>query len=241
MRMDFLIRRCLGPLAALPAAVAAFGGGTAAATAGAGAAAAAASTGIAAATAGASSASLFSALALTGAVAGGAVSAYGAYQQGQAQKNMMNYQAQAAAVQQQIVKNTASANITGVENQTALQSQQLSRQQMAVKGTQAAAAGAQGLDGSVTGADIAKDTFTKQQMDQQTLMYNANVKSWNITNNANAQLWGLGAQEGQYSEGAQNAEFAGDIGAVGSLLSSATQVGTIGVINKTQGNPGFGF
>lgn len=169
----------------------------------------------------------------------GGVAAYGAYQQGQAQKNMLNYQAQAAAVQQQVVKDTANANITGVENQSALQSEQLSRQQMATKGAQAAAAGAQGLDGSVTGADIAKDTFTKQQMDQNTLLYNANVKSWNITNNANAQLWGLGAEQGQYSEGAQNSAIAGDIGAGGSLLSSASQIGTIGVISNTQGNPGF--
>lgn len=238
MRMDFLIRRCLGPLAALPAAVAAFGGGTAAATAGAGAAAAAASTGIAASAA-ASSAGLFSSLALGATALSGGVAAYGAYQQGQAQKNMLNYQAKAAEVQQDIVKQTANANITGVENQAALQSGQLSRQQAAVKGAQAASAGAQGLDGSVTGAEIAKDTFTKEQMDQQTLLYNANVKSWNITNNSNAQLWGLNAQEGQYSEGAQNAEIAGDISAGSTLLSSAAQFGTIGVINKTQGNPGF--
>lgn len=169
----------------------------------------------------------------------GGVAAYGAYQQGQAQKNMLNYQAQAAAVQQQIVKQTSEANISGVQDQAALQSQQLSRQQMAVKGAQAASAGAQGLDGSVTGADIAKDTLTKEQMDQQTLMYNANVKSWNITNNANAQLWGLGSQENQYSAGSKNAEIAGDIGAGSSLLSSATQVGTIGIINSTQGNPGY--
>src|ERR1035438_7829000 len=84
-------------------------------------------------------------LAVGTAVAGG-VSAYGAYQQGQAQKNMMNYQAQAAAVQQQIVTQTANANITGVENQAALQSTMLGRQQSAVKGAQAASMGAQGLD-----------------------------------------------------------------------------------------------
>jgi hypothetical protein len=139
---------------------------------------------------------------------------------------MMNYQAQAAAVQQQIVTQTAQANITGEQNQAALQSQQLSRQQMAVKGAQGASMGAQGLDGSVTGADIAKDTFTKQQMDQMTLQYNANVKTWSTTNAANAQLWGLGAQETQYSMGAQNAQTAGDIAAAGSLLNSASQIGT---------------
>ena len=222
-------------LAAVPTALAAFGGGTAAATAGAGAAAAAASTGIAA---GATAASGFTTLALAGAAAGGAVSAYGAYQQGQAQKNMMNYQAQAAAVQEQVVQNTAAANISGIQQQAAEQSTILGRTQATQKGAQLAAEGAQGLDGSGTAADIAKDTFTKQQLDQMTLQYNANVQSWNVTNNANAQLWGLGAQEGQYSMGASNAAIAGDIGAAGSLLSSAAQVGTIGVINSGM-NPGY--
>lgn len=240
MRIDLIGKRHplsptdFGPVMALPAAIAAFGGGTAAATAGAGAAAAAASTGIAASAA-ASSASLFSTLALTGAATGGAISAYGAYQQGQAQKNMMNYQAQAAAVQQKIVQQTAQANISGVQDQASRESAQLSRQQMAIKGAQAAASGAQGLGSSVTGADIAKDTFTKQQLDQMTLQYNANVKSWNITNNMNANLWGLGAQKDQYSMGAENAEIAGDIGAASSLFGSAAQIGTIGTINRTQG------
>jgi len=193
---------------------------------------------VAAGAATASAASLFSTGAMIAAGVGGAVSAYGAYQQGQAQKNMMNYQAQAAAVQQQIVSQTATANITGVQDQASLASAQLARSQATIKGAQTAAMGAQGLDGSVTGADIAKDTFTKQQLDQTTLMYNANVKSWNITNQANSQLWGLGAQETQYSMGAENAAFAGDISAGGSLLSSAAQVGTIGVINSGM-NPGF--
>lgn len=178
-------------------------------------------------------------LAIAGTIGSGAVSSYGAYQQGQAQKNMMQYQANAAVVQQGIVRDTANANITGVENQTALESSQLARRQMVVKGAQAASAGAQGIDGSVTGADIAKDTFTKEQMDQNTLLYNANVKSWNITNDMNAKLWGLGAQKDQYSEGAENAAFAGDIGAGSSLLSAATQIGTIGAVGRTQGNPGF--
>ena len=177
-------------------------------------------------------------LALAATAAAGGVAAYGAYQQGQAQKNMMNYQAQAAAVQQGIVQQTAQANIAGVQNQSAEQSTILARTQATQKGAQLAAVGAQGLDGSGTAADIAKDTFTKQQMDQMTLQYNANVKSWNITNSENAQLWGLGAQQTQYSMGAENAATAGDISAAGSLLGSAAQVGTIGVINQGF-NPGY--
>lgn len=225
MRIDLLIRRYLGPLAAVPAAVAAFGGGTAAATAGAGAAAAAASTTIAAGTA-ASSAGLFSSLALGATALSGGMAAYGAYQQGQAQKNMLNYQAKAAAVQAEATKNAGAANITAVQDQAARQSGMLSRQQAAIKGAQAAAAGAQGLGGSVTGADIAKDTFTKQQMDQMTLQYNANVKSWDITNRTNNSIWGLGAQKDQYEMGANNAGTAGNIATAGSLLNTASQIGT---------------
>ncbi len=207
-----------------------------------GASIAAGSAGLAAGAAAATTAAAgitFGEIALGATALAGGVAAYGAYQQGQAQKNMLNYQAQAAGVQQQIAKQTADANITSVQTQAALESKQLSRQQMAIKGAQAASAGAQGINGSVTGAEIAKDTFTKQQMDQQTLLYNANVKSWNITNSKNAELWGLGAQKDQFSMGASKAEMAGDIGAASSLLSSAAQFGTVGTINKTYGMPSF--
>lgn len=159
-------------------------------------------------------------------VASGAVSASGAHQQGVAQKNMLNYQAQAAGVQAEATKNASAANITAIQDQASRQSGMLSRQQSAIKGAQAAAAGAQGINGSVTGADIAKDTFTKQQMDQMTLQYNANVKSWDVTNRTNNALWGLGAQKDQYEMGANNAGTAGNIATAGSLLNTASQIGT---------------
>ena len=173
--------------------------------------------------------------ALVGTAAAGATSAYGAYQQGQAQKNLMNYQAQAAQVQAGQVAATAEANISGAQNQAALQATMLGRQQAIVAGSQKASAGAQGIGGSVTAANIATDTFTKQQMDQQTLQYNANVKAWNITNQANNQIWGLGIQANMDTMGAKNAALAGDISAGGDLLSSAAQVGTEGVMFNTNG------
>ena len=94
--------------------------------------------------------------------------------------------------------------------------------------------GAQGIGGSVTAANIATDTFTKQQMDQMTLQYNSNVKAWNITNQANAQEWGLGVEATQDQYAAKNAAIAGDIGAGTTLLGSAAQVGTEGILF---GNP----
>lgn len=165
-------------------------------------------------------------------IASGVVAAEGAHQQAVAQNNMMNYQAQAANVQAQATRNASSANISAVQDQAERQSTMLNRQQSAVKGAQAASMGAQGLDGSVTGADIAKDTFTKQEMDQQTLQYNANVKTWNITNQTNNQLWGLGVQQNQYEMGAENAQTAGNIAVTGSLLNTASQVGTDAYLMK---------
>lgn len=165
----------------------------------------------------------------------GAVSAVGVYQSGQAQKNLMNYQAQAAQVQATSVANTAEANISGVQNQAALQATMLGRQQAIVAGSQKASTGAQGLGSSVTAANIATDTFTKQQMDQQTLQYNANVKSWNITNQANNQIWGLGVQGSLDKLGAANAAEAGDIGAGSTLLGSAAQVGSEGAMFNSMG------
>lgn len=168
------------------------------------------------------------------AVAGG-VSAYGAYAQGQAQKNLMNYQKQAAQTQAQQEAAIAKANISGVQDQAALNATRLGKEQMVAKGQQIAAAGAQGIGSSVTAADIAKSTFNKQQMDQMTLQYNANVKAWDITNRANQRIWALGSQADQYGIGAQNAEMAGDINAGSTLLSTASQVGSEGIMLRTNG------
>lgn len=170
----------------------------------------------------------------------GAVSAYGAYSQGQAQKNLMNYQAQAAQTQADQEAKVAKVNISGVQDQAALNATQLGRQQAEAKGQQVAAAGAQGIGSSVTAADIAKSTFTKQQMDQMTLQYNANVKSWGITNQANQRIWALGVQSGQFGMGAKNSETAGDINAGSTLLSTASQIGTEGIMNSKGYIPQYG-
>lgn len=171
---------------------------------------------------------------------GGAVSAFGSYEQGQSQKNMYNYQAQAALLQKQQVANVAQANISSAQDQAARQATMLARQQSTVAGSQKAFLGAQGLGSSVTAANIATDTLNKQQLDQMTLKYNANVKAWSITNQANAQEWGLGVEATQDKYAAKNAAFAGDIGAGSTLLSTAAQVGTEDVLFGSKPFPSYG-
>lgn len=173
----------------------------------------------------ASTATLTGAL-VAGTVVAGGVGAYGAYSQGQAQKNMMNYQAQVAQQQARSTADVAEANISGEQNQAAMKARMLARNASEILGSQEASAGAQGIGGSVTAADVAKDTFTKQQMDQMTLQYNANVKAWNITNEANNNIWRLGVEGNMDKMAARNSATAGNINTGSSLLNTATQVGT---------------
>ena len=172
---------------------------------------------------------------MVGTAAAGAVGAAGDYEQGQAQKNMMLYQQKAAQIQAQQTAEVAKANISGVQNQSALEATMLARKQMEQTGQQKAAEGAQGIGSSGTAADIAKSTFTKHQMDQQVLQYNANVKSWGITNQANQKIWALGTEANQYGLGAETSAESGAISAGSSLLSTASQVGTEAVMGGTKG------
>lgn len=165
----------------------------------------------------------FIAVAIGATVVAGGLSAYGSYKQGQAQKDMYNYQAQAALMKQEQTKKAAEANVTSSQNQAAMKSRMLARKASEIQGAQAAAGGAQGIGSSVTAADIAKDTFTKQELDQQTLMYNANVKAWNITNESNAAEWELGVESNLDRVAAKNAATAGNINAASTLLSTAGQ------------------
>lgn len=171
--------------------------------------------------------------------ASGGVKAAGQYQQAQAQKNMMLYQQQASQTQAAQEAEIAKANITGVQDQAGLQSNILSKYQSEFKGKQVASAGAQGIGSSVTAADIAKSTFTKQQMDQMTLAYNANIKAWDITNKSNQKIWALNTEATQYGMAAKNYQRAGKIAVASTLLDTAIQIGNYAESTASAGAGGM--
>jgi len=182
---------------------------------------------------------------------GGTVSAYGAYKEGDATARMYRYMASSADMQAQIyqktadqnveiVKNTANLNKKLIQDSAAKDSQALVNQYSELIGAQTAAIGAQGAAGSVTAANIALDTLTKQKADELEVRYNADMKSWKLENesrnkiweiktDAANRIWGLGIEAGQYRTAAKNAKRAGSIGAMTSLLGSATQIGNTGL------------
>lgn len=152
-------------------------------------------------------------------LAGAAVSAYGAYQQGQSQKAQMNYEAQ---VQQQNAL-VAQQNQRWAAAQGASEAQQQSLESAQRQGQIRAAMGANDVDvnsGSALGVTLSQKMFGQ-------------LSSMNVESQAARTGYAYGVQKmGYQAQGAldtfqgQQAAKAGTIGAVGSLLSGASSVGS---------------
>ena len=159
---------------------------------------------------------------------GGGISAYGQYQQGQAQKRMYNYQAAVAQEQARQAELTAATNVKLTQFQASQDAKQLRRKYSLVYGTQKASLAAQGISGSVTAEDIQTDTLNTEIEDLDNIRYNADLKSWNIKNQAAGEAWGLRTQANQFTYAGKNAAKAGTVGMAGTIFSTAGQAATSG-------------
>jgi hypothetical protein len=156
-------------------------------------------------------------LAIAGLV-GGAVSAYGSYESGQATSAAEAYQAQVAANNAKVAQTNARLDIQAGE--TAATNQGLKTR--AQVGTEKAGQGAGGIDvntGSAVGVRAGSEEIG--QLDALTIRSNAAKQAYGqlvtaTSDTAQSQL--ATAESGQAAE-------AGDIGAAGSLLSGVSTVG----------------
>jgi len=191
-----------------PATLTAIGAGIASAASSAGAAVA---TGVAAlgTTAGAT---------LAATAVSGAVTAYGAVQQGQAQKKQARYQAG-------VERNNAT--IAGWQAQDATQRGQIEeqRQRLAtarLRSSQRAGMAANGIEiDSGSPLDVLMDTAQLGELDALTIRSNAEREAYGFR----SQSGNLMAQAGLTTMAGRNAATAGYIGAGSTLLSSAATVG----------------
>jgi len=180
----------------------------------------------------------------------GVTKAVGQKAEGEATANMYEYQAALARqnqvlVQQQrdaqvsAIEDTAQSNITATQDVAALESNRLSRSVAELSGTQRATIGALGI-GGVTAADIVKSSFDKANLDQLALRYNANVKSYQIREQAKqsafstkqaaeSKIFALGSEASQYGFAASNARTTGKRKMWNTLLSTASTVAFMGV------------
>lgn len=157
-------------------------------------------------------------------VAGAGVAAYGQYQAGKSQKAMYNYESQEQTMQANYDISTGEAQAQNIEGVGAEQGRQLVQRQAQTEGTQKAAEGAAGTGGSVTAQNIAVSTMNKEQLDQQMLRYNTDIKSWSAQTQGEEEAWGANTTAGQYSLAATNAQVGANYNVAGSLLGGATSI-----------------
>lgn len=155
--------------------------------------------------------------ALAASVAGAAVSAYGSYQQGQAQKSAMAYQAQVAKNNQAIADQYAQ-----LETAKGAQLEETKRLATAQQeGAIRAAAGASGLDANAgSPVRLQADTARVGEEDALTIRANAARAAYGYK----VQGLNYAAQAGLDEMGAQDAARGGALGAFSSILGGASSV-----------------
>ena len=180
------------------------------------------------------------------AAAGAVTGAVGAAYSGQSQANQAKYMAKVAEMRGMLARRSADQNITLVkqnEEQNISATQMDASEQSAanmrnlqgVRGAQKATLAANGMGDSVTGADIATDTFDAAKRDETAIRYNADAKTvgiendanqkiWNLNNEAANAEWGAGIESTQYQTAARDASTAGWINVASSVMGGASQV-----------------
>lgn len=164
---------------------------------------------------------------VTTAAAGG-LSAFSQYKEGVAQSKYYNYQADQARQEAVLAQKQGDAQSKLVQDSAKSQGKQLAEDQATFNASQRAQMAAMGLTG-VTGEDITNDAFSKQKMDELVLRNNADVKSWEINEQAKNKAWASNIEADQLGYASKNARRAGKRQAFGTLLSTASKVATLGM------------
>lgn len=157
-------------------------------------------------------------------VAGAVTSGFGQYQQGLAESNYYKAASSAKRKEADLTLRQGEQEATMAENEGASQSKLLAIKQAELNGKQAAAIGANGQAGSSSSADVVSDTLSKEKMDQLAVKYNADIQSWNATNNSKIKSYALNRDAEMDSISSTASKNAGKIGAFNSLLSGSGQV-----------------
>ena len=154
---------------------------------------------------------------LGGTAAGGLLSAFGSLMQGSSNKNMYDYQAGVARLNQQIANQNAEFAIQTGEQDATKFGLKAGERMGQIKTTQAAS----GLDvRSGSAVQVRQSQATLDQMDLDTIRSNAAKTAYNYK----VQGTMAGAQAELYSQAGKNSVVAGGIGAASSILGSAASV-----------------
>jgi hypothetical protein len=159
---------------------------------------------------------------------------YTQYQTGVAQNkyyqqmaNNANIEAGYALEEGEQALRVGKAQSKAIQDTASQEGKRLKIGQAGFNASQRAAMAAMGLSG-VTQEDIVKDTVSKEKLDEMTLRYNADIKSWETETEAayknqskKYQAWQSNIQADQLRYQGRASKYAGQTGAFSSLLSNA--------------------
>lgn len=165
-------------------------------------------------------------------VLGTGVQLYGAISGSQAQRDSgaakqkyYEYLAKTNEAQAGAVEQASQKEQELVQDQAMRESKTLRDKGQQFDSAQRAAQAANGIDlGSATAEDVARDTFTKEELDQAAIRYGADLKSWESQNQAKFKGWDLRNQASQYRVAGDMARRGADIEANATLLGSAGSI-----------------
>lgn len=157
--------------------------------------------------------------------ASGAVSAYGAKQQGEAQSKYYQYAAGQSRIAGDAALARAQKQAELIQDTAKVEGKQQAVKTAQMGGAQRAAMAAMGIDpNSVTGQDVVLDSYTKSKMDDDMIRRNADQQSWAVETQGEMDKWQAFSQADQYSMAGKQAKKSGNIAAFSSLLSTASSM-----------------
>lgn len=156
---------------------------------------------------------------------GSGIQAYGDIKAGKAQSSYYQFLAGQNNAQAIEVEKAGVADVTGIQTQAALTTEQKGREVARVEGTQKAAMAASGVNSdSTTSQDIALDTATAAARDAAAIKYNADIKAFSTAREATLKAAALRQQANEFGDASVNSVKTGGLNATSSLLNGATQV-----------------
>jgi len=157
--------------------------------------------------------------------AAGGMTAYGQYKQGAATNKYLKAVANINEEQGRLEVKRGEKQSTLIQDAAKFDAKKQKTGAASVAASARAVQVANGIDlSSVTAEDLATDTINKSRLDELAIRYNADVSSWNVTEDAKYKKWTLDQEaENKRAEG-RNAKAAGKRGAFTTLLGTAASM-----------------
>lgn len=156
-------------------------------------------------------------------LASGAIQARNEVAAGNAQNSYYQFMANQNVQQAEMVRKTGEAQSRVIQDVAKTQGRAQAEDAAKLRSSQKAALATAGVSG-VTSEDVAKDTYRTQLLDEAMLRYNADVNSYQATEGAKANAYGLESQAQGFRYAGANAKAAGKRNAFSTILGTAVSI-----------------